>query len=113
MMICPAREVLELAAEAAFGDESPAAEVKRYVSVLDKRPRSLPALPITQPAIEQWQVKVVGVSGRFVLSLHRRQGRTLIYPNEVVEKRLGVSATTRNWNTISAICAVLEDGRPR
>jgi hypothetical protein len=31
-----------------------------------------------------------------------------VYPNEVVEKKLGVSATTRNWNTIAAICKVLK-----
>ena len=28
--------------------------------------------------------------------------------NIVVEKHLGVPATTRNWNTIEAICEVLE-----
>jgi hypothetical protein len=28
-------------------------------------------------------------------------------PNEVVEKNLGVPATTRDWNTIAAICRIL------
>jgi hypothetical protein len=44
----------------------------------------------------------------FALSLHRRVGRTLVYPNEVVERHLGVSATTRNWNTVCAICDILK-----
>jgi len=36
----------------------------------------------------------------------RRLGQT--YSNAVVEKHLGVPATTRNWNTIEAIREVLE-----
>ncbi len=79
----------------------------RYVSVMAKRPTTLPDLPICQPDGDDWQVKVVAVCGSFALSLHRRQGRTLVYPNEVVEKRFGVSVTTRNWNTIVAICDIL------
>ena len=78
------------------------------MSVLAKRPRALPRLPISQPAGDKWQVKIVGVFGRFALSLWQRLGRTVVYPNEVVEKNLGVSATTRNWNTISAICDILK-----
>jgi hypothetical protein len=68
----------------------------------------LPALPLCWPADDAWQVKVVAVTGRFALSLARRLGQKIIYPNEVVEKNLGVSATTRNWNTISAICDILK-----
>jgi hypothetical protein len=30
-----------------------------------------------------------------------------LYPNEVVEKQLGVSATTRGWDTLAAICDLL------
>jgi len=36
----------------------------------------------------------------------RRLGQT--YSNAVVEKHLGVPATTRNWNTIDTIREVLE-----
>ena len=56
-----------------------------------------------------YDARIIGVTGRFALSLHRRLGRTLVYPNEVVEKNLGVAATTRNWSTISVVCRVLED----
>ena len=108
LMISPSREVLDLASSGPFAHEPSDKDVSRYVSVLTKRPRTLPPLPISRPAGDEWQVKVIGVTGRFALSLHRRLGRTLVYPNEVVEKSLGVSATTRNWNTISAICGILE-----
>jgi uncharacterized protein (DUF1697 family) len=106
-MICRARDLLELASREPFGDD-PDKDIKAYVSVLANRPRTLPALPISQPACQDWQVKIIEVSGRFALSLHRRMGRTLLYPNAVVEKKLGVSATTRNWNTISAVCKILK-----
>ena len=107
MFICRAREVLDLAAAQPFGDEAIEEGITRYVSILAKRPRALPELPLLKPDGDDWQVKVFAVQDRFALSLHRRQGKTLVYPNEVVEKKLGVSATTRNWKTIEAICGIL------
>ncbi len=109
LMICRAKEVLDLARAEPFPDESEPKDVTRYVSVLAQRPPVVPPRPILHPAGDDWQVKVIAVRGRFALSLHRRLGRTTAYPNEVVEKRLGVSATTRNWNTIASICKILED----
>jgi uncharacterized protein (DUF1697 family) len=76
--------------------------------VLAKRPRTLPHLPISQPPGEKWQVRIVGVSGKLVLSLWRRLGKTILYPNEVVEKHFGAPATTRNWNTIVTLCEILK-----
>ncbi|MDD5200280.1 MAG: hypothetical protein PHC88_10825 [Terrimicrobiaceae bacterium] len=105
LMICPARDVLALARGNAFGDESFGKDVGRFVSMLQKAPRAKPQLPIAQPPGDKWEVRVVALTGRFALSL-RRLGQT--YSNSVVEKHLGVSATTRNWNTIEAIRKVLE-----
>jgi uncharacterized protein (DUF1697 family) len=110
LMICQAREILALAAAAPFDNKPGGDDVTRYISVLAKRPRAVPPLPIEKPASRDWQVKVFAIDGRFALSLHRRLGRTLVYPNEVVEKTLGVRATTRNWNTVAAICALLKTG---
>lgn len=110
LMICRSRDVIDLASGGPFPDDPSDKDVSRFVSVLAKRPRTLPPLPISQPAGDKWQVKVIGVPGRFALSLYRRLGRTVVYPNEVVEKKLSVSATTRNWNTISAICDILKGG---
>ncbi len=108
LMICRSRDVINLASGEPFPDEPSDKDVGRFVSVLAKRPRALPPLPISQPTGDKWQVKVIGVPGRFALSLYRRLERIAVYPNEVVEKNLGVSATTRNWNTISAICKILK-----
>jgi hypothetical protein len=44
------------------------------------------------------------ITGRFALSV-RRLGQT--YSNAVVEKHLGVRATTRRWNTLETVRDVL------
>jgi uncharacterized protein (DUF1697 family) len=108
VMICRGRDVNDLGSGEPLPSPRSDKEVSWFVSVLAKRPRTVPQLPICQPAGDNWQVKVVGVRGPFALSLHRRVGRTLVYPNEVVERHLGVSATTRNWNTICTICDILK-----
>jgi uncharacterized protein (DUF1697 family) len=107
MMICRAKDIGALLAGDPFAKAAAGGETTRYVSILEKPPRPLPALPIRRPAGDDWQVEVTTLRGRFALSLHRRTGRKLIYPNEVVEKHLGVAATTRNWNTIRAIGDIL------
>ena len=105
LMICTARDVLALARGNWFGDAPAAKDVGRFVSALQKAPLSKPPLPIEQPAGERWEVRVLAITGRFALSV-RRLGQT--YSNAVVEKHLGIRATTRNWNTIETIRKVLE-----
>jgi hypothetical protein len=63
-------------------------------------------LPIEQPAGAKWEMRIVAITGRFALSV-RRIGKT--YSNAVVEKHLGIPATTRSWNTIGAIREILEE----
>jgi uncharacterized protein (DUF1697 family) len=108
LMICRARDVSNLGSGDPFPGAGSEKGVSWFVSVLAKRPQRLPPFPICQPAGDNWQVKVIGLRSTFVLSLHRRVGRTLVYPNEVVERHLGVRATTRNWNTLCAICDILK-----
>lgn len=113
VMICSGRDLLELTRRKFFPEERSHPDAQRFVSVLAKRPAKIPRLPITQPAGEAWQVKLVEVSGPFALTLWRRVGKRLLYPNEVVEKTLGVPVTTRNWNTITTVCGMLEAVSPR
>jgi uncharacterized protein (DUF1697 family) len=107
LMICPAGEVLALIRDEPLAGASAAEGVGPFVSVLHQAPRPRPRLPLSQPAGEKWEVRIVAITGRFVLSL-RRSGRT--YPNAVVEKVLGVLATTRNWNTFETLGEVLRAG---
>ncbi len=105
LMICPARNVLALASGNWFDNAPAGKDVGRFVSILQKTPRATTRLPIEQPAGEKWEVRIVAITGRFALSV-RRLGQT--YSNSVVEKHLGIPATTRNWNTIETIRVLLE-----
>jgi len=109
LMVCQGRDLLRLAAAEPFPDSPQSPDLRRFVTLLAKRPRELPSLPWCYPPGDQWQVRLVGVSGRFVLCHWRRLGRSFVEPNGIVEKQFGVSATTRNWNTILRICKVLQD----
>ena len=107
-MICPARDLLNLVWTDPFAGQPFPKGAKRYVTVLAKRPRTLPRLPILRPDGADWQVKVVEVTGKFAVSLSRRLGKSILYPNEVIERTFGVPGTTRNWNTLEAIRDILE-----
>jgi uncharacterized protein (DUF1697 family) len=107
LMICPGRNIIELLR----GDPFPASrlekDVRPFVTVTAKTPRTLPRLPFCQPTSDHWEVKIIAVTGRFALSLWRKMGRGILYSNEVVEKHFGVAATTRGWNTIMTIGELL------
>lgn len=109
LMICRGRDILDLASAELFPNERSYQGARRFVTIMANRPRNIPDLPISQPANDQWQVRIVGISGRFALSFWRRMGPRIIYPNEVVEKNFKVSATSRNWETIGKICDILEN----
>jgi len=107
-MICAGRDVLELVRDEPFPRSPGNKDVRRFVTVMARRPRPVPRLPVRKPASGDWQVQVVAVSGVFALSLWRRLGRSIVYPNEVVEKAFGVPATTRSWDTLQKIRILLE-----
>ena len=64
------------------------------------------------PASGQWLLKVLARERRFVFGVYRRQMKAIGYLGEV-DRLFGVPATTRNWNTITAVARVLEDGQAR
>jgi uncharacterized protein (DUF1697 family) len=106
--ICRARQVLELVKGTPFSHPLAAKADGEFVSVLAGAPQGAPKFPLLVPTAEKWQVAVLDVHGPFALSVIRRTGKALLYPNEVVEKHFGVAGTTRNWQTILKIAAVLE-----
>jgi uncharacterized protein (DUF1697 family) len=60
------------------------------------------------PASGKWLMKILAREGRFVVGQYRRQMRAISYLG-TVDRLFGVPATTRNWNTITAIARVLDD----
>ena len=112
IMICPARDIIKLTSKDPFLHEPPVRlgpsgpDITRFVSVLAKRLRPPPPLPLSLPSDDDWLLKIIAIQDRFVLGLYRRQMKAISYLSQI-EKRLGVPATTRNWNTIEKIHQVL------
>jgi uncharacterized protein (DUF1697 family) len=109
IMICSARDILKLTAKDPFAGQPSGPDITRFVSVLHKRPRPLPAFPLSLPSDDDWLLKVIAIQDRFVLGFYRRQVKAISYLGQI-EKRLGVPVTTRNWNTIEKIVKVLRAG---
>jgi hypothetical protein len=81
--------------------------VVRFVTILSKAGRVRPSIPITIPADGEWLLRVIGLQGRFVFGVYRRHMKTIGYLGQL-DKLFGVPATTRNWNTITAMVQILK-----
>jgi len=110
IMICSAKQIVDLARKDPFARQPHGNEITRFLSVLAKRPQTLPALPYSLPSDDDWLFKIITVQDRFVLGLYRRNMKAISYLGKI-EKLFGVAATTRNWNTIEKIVKTLESNR--
>ena len=106
IMICPARDILKLAAKDPFKGQPSGPTITRFVNVLHKPLPKRPPLPLCLPSKDDWLAKIVAIQGRFVLGIYRREMKAIGYLGKL-EKQLGVPATNRNWNTIEKIASVL------
>jgi uncharacterized protein (DUF1697 family) len=105
VMLCDGRDLIRLETENPFGASRP--DIVRFVSILSKADRGLTSFPIALPPHGEWFVRVIGANGRFVFGEYRRHMKTIGYLGQI-DKLFGVSATTRNWNTILAIARILK-----
>jgi uncharacterized protein (DUF1697 family) len=85
-----------LVAAAPFGKKPPGDD-KRYVAFLCAAPKAKLKLPVV---VEKEGLELFAVRGDDALLLSRRVKGRFGFPNGLVEKALGVAATTRNWNTV-------------
>ena len=106
IMICPACDVVKLTSKDPFARQLSGPDITRFVSVLHKRPPKLPPLPLSLPSDKEWLLKIIAIPDRFVLGVYRRQMKAIGYLGKI-EKILGVPVTTRSWNTIEKIAAIL------
>ena len=106
IMICPARELLKLAASDPFKGQPASPTITRFVNVLHEPLRKRPSLPLSLPSDDDWLARVIAIKGRFVLGVYRREMKAIGCLGKI-EKLLGVPATNRSWNTIEKVVAVL------
>jgi uncharacterized protein (DUF1697 family) len=128
IMIGRGREFVRLASKDWFAGRPSRPDIVRFVSVLSRVPRVSCRLPMMLPGRstrtgptqrrarpfgraerEQWLVRVLARDGRFVIGEYRRQMKAIGCLG-TLDRVFGASATTRNWNTITAIAKVLEQG---
>lgn len=76
-------------------------DVKNYVAFLSAEPKGPVKIP-KAPAGESWEI--LGIKGRevFITTRRKKDGHNG-FPNNFIEKGLGVTATTRNWNTVGKL----------
>lgn len=106
IMICDARDLFALEAADPFRDAPRGGDIVHFVSVMARRPRQLPATPVSLPAKGPWVLRVLGTERRFVTGVYRRQMKAIRYL-EMVDTLCGVPVTTRNWNTIGSVITAL------
>jgi uncharacterized protein (DUF1697 family) len=107
VMICTGQELIAAASNNPFDDETPPSDMVRFVSILSKRPRLSPSIPVCIPASGKWLVRILSRHNRFLFGLYRREMRAITSLG-VIDDLFGMPATTRNWNTIRSILKVLE-----
>jgi uncharacterized protein (DUF1697 family) len=111
IMICPAKAIVDLAKRDPFARQPSGPDITRFISILHKPlGASLPfPLPLNLPLDDDWLLKILAISNRFVLGIYRRQMKAISYLGKI-EKLLGVPVTTRNWNTIEKVVKILRAG---
>jgi uncharacterized protein (DUF1697 family) len=107
VVLCDGRDLIRLEMENPFGSEPSRPEIVRFVSILSKANRGLTSIPSTLPPSGEWFVRVTGSKNRFVFGVYRRHMKTIGYLGQI-DKLFGAPATTRNWNTITAIARILK-----
>jgi hypothetical protein len=109
IVICAGREIVDLLSCDHFAGQPSGPAVVRFVSVLSRLPRTTPALPMALPASGEWLVKILARDNRFVFGVYRRHMKVIGCLGRL-DQIFGAPATTRNWNTITAISRVLQPG---
>jgi uncharacterized protein (DUF1697 family) len=81
-----------------------AVDVMRFVVFLASEPSKKRKIPL-QFVSENMDVFAIRDGAAFVLARRKKTG-WFGFPNNLVEKELGLAATTRNWSTVEKIAAV-------
>jgi uncharacterized protein (DUF1697 family) len=107
VVLCDGRDLIRLEKEDPFAAEPSRPDTVRFVSILSKADGGMPPIPLKIPASGEWFVRIIASKNRFVFGVYRRHMKTIGYLAQI-DKLFGVPATTRNWNTITAVVQILK-----
>jgi uncharacterized protein (DUF1697 family) len=106
ILIAHSRDFVRIANSKPFEDSPMGPDIVRFVTVLAKRPRVLPTLPMSFPPSGKWLLRIVDIQERFLFGMYRRHLKAIGYLG-AIDKMFDMPVTTRNWNTINAIVKAL------
>jgi uncharacterized protein (DUF1697 family) len=109
IVIFQGRDILRLLSRDFFAGHALRSDMVRFVSFLSRAPRLVPATPISFPASGRWLVRIVAREQRFAVGLYRRHMKTIGHLGKL-DRVFGVPVTTRNWNTLTQVARVLDQG---
>jgi len=102
-----AGELTELVTAEPFGRCNASTDDKLYVVFFARKPRRRPRLPVDSPSEA---LTVFALREREALLVSRRKPNGFYgLPNAFVEELFGVTATTRNWSTVTKLAKLLEE----
>jgi len=90
-----------------MGQDTPAGTT-RFVSFLAALPTAPPPLPLYLPDPEAPLLHIQELQDRFVFGTYQRNTKAISLLGRL-DRLFGCTATTRNWNTVTAILKVLEN----
>jgi uncharacterized protein (DUF1697 family) len=102
------RELEGIVQEAPFKRLRAEPGVKLYVVFLSQKPRIEPSFPL-QSSSEALAAIAMRNLEVFIVSRRKKNG-FYGFPNNFIERELGVSATTRNWSTLTRIVELARKG---
>lgn len=106
IIICDGREIVRMMSAGHFANQPVQPEIVRFVTVLSRRPRAAPPIPVSFPPSGTWLVKILAMDRQFVVGMYRRHMKTISHLGKI-DRLFDVPVTTRNWNTMTAIAKVL------
>jgi uncharacterized protein (DUF1697 family) len=107
VMLCEGRDLVRLQTESPFGAEATRPDIVRFVSILPKAASVRAPMPIVLPPDGEWLLRIIAARNQFVFGEYRRHMKTIGYLGQI-DKLVGASVTTRNWNTIMAVVRILK-----
>jgi len=87
----------------------PGTDVMMFVTFFSAEPNTRPKLPLISFP-ENLEVFAIRDRAAFILASRKKHG-WFGFPNNFIEKQLGVPATTRNWTTVRKIIARAKSGQ--
>ena len=107
VVLCDGQDLLRLETENPFESEPSRPDIVRFVSILSKASGGPASIPCALPPTGEWFVRIIGLKDQFIFGMYRRHMKTIGYLGQI-DKLFGAPATTRNWNTITAIVRILK-----